>query len=302
MWACYCSCGEYCIKRQDGLQTYKEVCCDHLKHNSLVGQKFGHLLVVHQTKEYHKTRGWKYLCYCDCGNLTPVYALHRDLCLHGVESCGCLIGKARMIDLTGKRFGFLTAIKPTEKRQGKSIIWECKCDCGKTVERSCSSLTSGFCASCGCMRYSYGEAQIKHILDDNSIEYRYDKKFSDCKFPSTNKSARFDFYLNYSNPDSSSFIEFDGDQHKGVINEKWGNANSFIATHNRDLFKNQWAWDRNIPMKRIPYSERDNLNIDRLLSDEFLITPETHPWWYPPEGASYPYFTINDFDKIKEVS
>ena len=37
------------------------------------------------------------------------------------------------IDLRGKRFGKVLAIKPTSKRKANGeVIWECRCDCGKT--------------------------------------------------------------------------------------------------------------------------------------------------------------------------
>jgi hypothetical protein len=34
------------------------------------------------------------------------------------------------LNLSGKRFGRVTALSPTTSRQGASIIWKCKCDCG----------------------------------------------------------------------------------------------------------------------------------------------------------------------------
>ena len=33
-------------------------------------------------------------------------------------------------DLTGKRFGLLTAIAPTEERKNGYTVWRCRCDCG----------------------------------------------------------------------------------------------------------------------------------------------------------------------------
>ena len=43
-------------------------------------------------------------------------------------------------DITGKRFGQLTAICPTDKRQGTNIIWRFRCDCGEIVERVTSHM------------------------------------------------------------------------------------------------------------------------------------------------------------------
>lgn len=43
-------------------------------------------------------------------------------------------------DITGERFGHLTAISPTDKRQGTNIIWRFRCDCGEIVERVTSHM------------------------------------------------------------------------------------------------------------------------------------------------------------------
>ena len=54
--------------------------------------------------------------------------------------------------IEGQRFGKLTALRPTEKRIGSSVVWECLCDCGNTVFVARSSLKNGNTRSCGCMR------------------------------------------------------------------------------------------------------------------------------------------------------
>lgn len=55
-------------------------------------------------------------------------------------------------DLTGQRFGKLTAVKMLDKRDAwGSVIWECSCDCGQRVEIRSRSLTSGNAKSCGCL-------------------------------------------------------------------------------------------------------------------------------------------------------
>ena len=59
-------------------------------------------------------------------------------------------------DLTNKKFGKLTAIKPLEKRKNKKIVWICKCDCGNVVEVVGTSLTSGNSKSCGCICKKHG--------------------------------------------------------------------------------------------------------------------------------------------------
>lgn len=55
-------------------------------------------------------------------------------------------------DLTGKRFGKLTAIKRTERKSAKrGYYWLCECDCGNYKEASVTHLNGGNTRSCGCL-------------------------------------------------------------------------------------------------------------------------------------------------------
>lgn len=57
------------------------------------------------------------------------------------------------LDLTGKRFGRLLAVCATDLRNGsKSIVWECICDCGKTVLVDTNKLNTSNTTSCGCYK------------------------------------------------------------------------------------------------------------------------------------------------------
>ena len=62
-------------------------------------------------------------------------------------------------DLTGQRFGYLTVLECTERREerpcGKKAgyIWKCQCDCGNVIEVEISRLTGGYIQSCGCKHY-----------------------------------------------------------------------------------------------------------------------------------------------------
>ena len=54
--------------------------------------------------------------------------------------------------LIGQRFGKLTVISDSGFRDGTSIKWYCKCDCGGTTLVRGSNLTQGLTQSCGCNR------------------------------------------------------------------------------------------------------------------------------------------------------
>lgn len=60
---------------------------------------------------------------------------------------------ARRIDITGKKFGRLTALRYLGK--GK---WHLECQCGKTTEAHSSNVKNGHTASCGCLRIEKSKA------------------------------------------------------------------------------------------------------------------------------------------------
>lgn len=58
----------------------------------------------------------------------------------------------KKVNLTGQRFGRLTALEETDQRQSGSIIWKCRCDCGETAFVPAMSLRNGRTRSCGCIQ------------------------------------------------------------------------------------------------------------------------------------------------------
>lgn len=119
--------------------------------NDLTGQRFGHLTVIEKTKERkHGCIIWR--CKCDCGNETKVTS--HNLVSGDTKSCGCIKGKNKRKpkDLTGQRFGRLTAIEPAGYRKNNIPVWRCLCDCGNETEIRENALISGNTKSCGCLR------------------------------------------------------------------------------------------------------------------------------------------------------
>lgn len=55
------------------------------------------------------------------------------------------------IDITGQRFGRLTALRYLERR-GKATFWLLRCDCGQEHEAAQANLRMGTVSSCGCLR------------------------------------------------------------------------------------------------------------------------------------------------------
>lgn len=57
----------------------------------------------------------------------------------------------RPLDLTGQRYGRLTAVEYTGRYCGKIRLWLCRCDCGQLCEVMLNNLRSGHTQSCGCL-------------------------------------------------------------------------------------------------------------------------------------------------------
>ena len=65
---------------------------------------------------------------CDCGKEIDVAS--NALLSGKTKSCGC----AKVNGLRQR------ALKPLEKRTAGSVVWRCRCDCGKEIEISYNSL------------------------------------------------------------------------------------------------------------------------------------------------------------------
>lgn len=121
------------------------------KRAELEGKRFGKLKVIEFSginKKYSTL--WK--CKCDCGNevITTAYELQKGK----KTSCGCDTkekrSKARIKDLTGRRFGRLVVLEFSHT--DRHSYWKCKCDCGNEVIACSDVLQSGLKRSCGCLK------------------------------------------------------------------------------------------------------------------------------------------------------
>lgn len=59
--------------------------------------------------------------------------------------------KTSNVNVAGMKFGKLTALYPTDKKSGTSILWMCKCDCGNECTAIPNNLKRGSKKSCGCL-------------------------------------------------------------------------------------------------------------------------------------------------------
>jgi len=108
------------------------------------------------------------------------------------------------------------------------------------------------CPKC---KKSKGEVAISKILDNNSIKYKEQYRFSDCrnKFP-----LPFDFAILDKNDSVKMLIEFQGIQHYQPIGFL-GGEERFNYTKNNDLIKFNYCENKNIPLLIISYKDFDIL-------------------------------------------
>lgn len=235
----------------------------------ITGKKFGKLTVIEKAERplEKKTKGAYWRCLCECGN-TIVYR-GVDLRAGVTNSCGCLreegleLGRKNGFnakELTGKRINKITVLYRTEKRAcNGSIIWHCKCDCGKKFDVPSGKLVSNRITSCGCLK-SKGEVKIADILRKSNVKFVQEKTFSNLK-SAKNNFLRFDFFL----PDYNCCIEYQGEQHY--------NKETFYYTPEiteSDNKKKEYCKNNNIKLIEIPYWDYNKLNwnyIEERLND-----------------------------------
>ncbi len=71
------------------------------------------------------------------------------------------------IDISGQKFGRLTAVRPTNGRFYRQVVWSCLCDCGENVKVPSGVLRNGNKKSCGCLlRRPKGEAAFNQVLNN----------------------------------------------------------------------------------------------------------------------------------------
>lgn len=280
-WRCVCTCGNEIVALAGNLKSGNTQSCGCTAHQrkavakmiDLTGQRFGKLVVLYMNeRSFSKRVSWH--CVCDCGNECDVNA--NNLTSGHTTSCGCkkqeVLSNLLIKDLTGQVFGYLTALEPVG-RQGSYILWRCLCKCGNYVNVTSGNLTSGTTTSCGCRRMSYGEEKIMQTLDDGQIEYLYNKAYFKDLLSSSGRLLRYDFILLDANLNPYWIIEFDGTQHNAPC-DFFGGEEKFNKQQENDALKNQYALSHNIPLVRIPYTKRNNITLEDLLGDQFLIKGE----------------------------
>lgn len=275
-WLCKCDCGNERIVLACNLTTGHTTNCGCVQRRKtserclrdLTGMRFGRLIVIKRAENYVSPKGdtnTQWLCLCDCGEYVTVN--QSRLTSGNTQSCGCLrrekSSERKFDDLTSKRFGKLTVLRRVEDLAHPngtfSVQWLCRCDCGNQVIVTAGNLRNKHTVSCGCIS-SKNEATIAKILRKYKVKYKQQYTFDDCKDVGL---LRFDFGVLDNNNELVFLIEYDGEQHYEPI--KFSDMSDeevqqkLLETQHRDQIKNDYCRDNGIPLLRIPYWEKDNL-------------------------------------------
>lgn len=169
-WVFQCDCGTT-VKKLRALvrkQAESASCgCASKQPTDLLGQKFGELAVLAFAGNRGGNRLW--LCACECSNFATAFTSH--LLSGHKKSCGGQhhrkwIGFSGpgvspfVKDITGHKFGKLTALECVGRNSRGLSIWRFRCDCGREKAITPNNVTSGTTKSCGCIM---GRHKLKDI-------------------------------------------------------------------------------------------------------------------------------------------
>jgi len=111
------------------------------------------------------------------------------------------------------------------------------------------------CPNCN---ISKGELLISKILKKLNINYKTYYIFNNLK-TDVGGTPIFDFVIFDKNDSLKMIIEYDGEQHFKPI-KKWGGEKRLKRQQKIDKFKNDYCYNHNIQMIRIPYYDFDNID------------------------------------------
>jgi hypothetical protein len=168
----------------------------------LTGQKYGRLLVVSIAGRDAFGRV-KWNCKCECGN--NYVAISNHLRTGNTKGCGCL---AVAPDITGQKFGRLTAIAKVSSYRGR---WRWRCDCGNELVARRSHVKSGATTSCGC----YFRERMAEVFTTHGMSH------------TTEYNIWSSMHARCSNENNEHFSDYGG---RGIdVCERWNKFSNFLA-------------------------------------------------------------------------
>lgn len=260
-------CG-YIMKKKSGEISEARKClgCVHNMEYSFysVGDIINGLKILQKAPRID-SRGYikkEYICECVVdGNVVQIRESHLK---NGV---GCMVcaGKKRGVEQRKSHDEYVAemyaknpfmTIVGTYIDQYTKIKYVCKI-CGHEGESLPNNLLrGGGCPEC---KMSNGEKKILKYLQDNTIKFKPQYTFTDCR---NILPLPFDFYL----PEFNICIEYDGEQHFRPV-DFFGGEEGLEERQRNDIIKTQYCQNNNIRLCRIRYDQDVKQKLDEYLSE-----------------------------------
>ena len=153
-----------------------------------IGAKYNKLTIIRETESgKHPNGKMKRFVEvsCDCGNtcIKP----YSDVKYGGVKTCGlCERENTTRIDLTGLKFNRLT-VMGLSRKDHRYLYWNCKCDCGNSVEVEGVRLRNNRAYNCGVCGTKLGAYYVGDTVTNNEAQtaeiVRINGRFLGIVFP-----------------------------------------------------------------------------------------------------------------------
>jgi hypothetical protein len=213
-------------------------------------------------------------CKCKiCGNewsTTPKSLISNG---SGCPMCGAIKAQKSRTKTLQQFIEELSSINPNIEVVGDYVNThtkiKCRCKIDGHVWEGYPANLLNSTAGCPVCHLSIGENKLLNVLKNLNINFIPQYSVEGCEYK---YKLRFDAY----DTDNNIAFEFNGEQHYYPVD--WGNKGiewakqEFEITQKRDLIKQEYCNNNKIPIIKIPYWERDNME----------------------------FFICNELDKIKE--
>ena len=193
-----------------------------------------------------------------------------------------------MIDMEGKRYGRLVALRPTNKDTHGNVRWWCRCDCGVEKEFNGSNVRRGLTLSCGCF---HKEKMTKHGGCGSSTYNSWHSMLQRC---TNDNNPRYEIYGG-----------------RGIkVCDKWFDFESFLKDMgqrpndhtldridtNKGYFKENCKWSN---LSDQNYNRRKD---KRNVSGRVGVAVKSNGKFVAYITKNYEYKNLGEFDSIEKAS